>query len=226
MDKMENFKHVFMSWIASIIFSLTTAIVFLSGLFNYTDCCEDKKPLNLYNYFEIFGMSATVAIAVLGFWAYLQLGYNAYKKHSDLKKLKKLGNLKKAAMLIQFGGKNISPEKEMKNYCQEALGIPEELCQFASFGKVDEHGYKQVKVEDIFELKKFIHEFQKHYSDVEEFHILIQGIGVAYAVCADILSNGKPWYMYHYQVGKYEPWYSPEKNVSRLEETVNENQVV
>jgi hypothetical protein len=218
---MKNIKNIFLSAWAPLIFILISSI----GVLAFFHDIEKNTSVSIYKLYEVFGISATGAISLLAFFAYIQFGFNQYMKKRYLSNLEIKDNETKAALMIQFGGKNESPEMQMKGFCRHSLNIKDEYMMFQSFGKDGDSGYKIVEPQDISDLKDYLRIFQKQYHNINEVHILIQGIGITYAVCMDLFSNSKPLFIYHFQKGNYEMWYRSQKDTPRPADVVNDKQI-
>jgi len=179
---------------------------------------------DIFRWIDAFGISTTAAISILAFVAYVKYAINEHKAKKYRKELINSPSTSKAALLIRFGGK-MDPEYEMKDFCRKTLGLKDEMIEYRSFGREGDNGYFVVSQDDIPPLKDYLGEFQKKYRYVDEVHILIQGIGITYAVCSDKFSNWKTTVYYHYTAKGYEPWYRSVKNTPSPQKTCEDYQI-
>ncbi|PID47065.1 MAG: hypothetical protein CR967_05800 [Proteobacteria bacterium] len=201
-------------WILYVFGAIT-----LVGFFFLFFIGEDNFISRLYASLDV---ASAVALATLAFYAYYEYSSENHKNKDYLQQLQKVQLLEnKAAFLgIVFGGSNREADKQMRQFAEEK-GIDKNLIFIKKFGD------KQITVseEDIPKLIKYLREeFMLNASSADELHVAISGVGITFFVCGDILSNWKRTIVYHFNQGKYEPWYLDNKhrrkNNSTLKDTV------
>ncbi len=73
-----------------------------------------------------------------------------------------------------------------------------------------------ISPEDISSLRDWLEtEAMRLLAHTNEVHIIVSGVGIAYAVAADVLNNWKTLYFYHNDKSGYQPWYYDKKSAMK-----------
>ena len=180
---------------------------------------EKSALIKLMTYLDT---ATALALAVLAFYAYWQYTESKMKADQFLKQLEFIEQKGKVDGLIGivFGGGNKKASIEMEQFAKEK-GIPKQFMMIKSFGDKENN---QVMKEDIEKLESYLkNDVIPMLSGVDKIHLVVSGAGIAFYVCADILSNWKPIVVYHRnKEGKYEVWTTDNKHREKVEEGLKE----
>lgn len=213
MGKLSSFFEKVKTWKILFIYIL---IVMIGSYFNY------KKDNGIVpDLFAALDVSSAVALALLAGVAYYQYSFEDSKRKRFLEQLEKVNTLDNKDVLlgIQFGGGNEYAMQEMIEFAKK-IGINENLVTTERFGD----SKNQVSKNDIEKLERYLKdEFMPMFTNADNIHLCISGVGVTFYTCADILSNWKPIIVYHRnRLGKYERWTTDKKHREKTEDTLRD----
>jgi hypothetical protein len=177
------------------------------------------KDWSIVYFYKSFETPLTIALGILGFIGYYEYIKENNKKRAYKKRLKNLDvseiDDNHIALLIQFGGKG-NNIKEMTRFIKNNLKIKDENIISQKFGDKN----NSIKLEDIEVLKSYCKDIKEKISLSNGVHIFYGGMGVGYAVIADMLKNTTNMYFYHKNGGPYEIWYTDSKSELRRKDTL------
>ncbi len=189
-------------------------IYFILVIFGFGVMFFENETNTVYKILTALDTASAIALAVLAGIAYYQYSKEKSKHQKYLKDIEKSKNTigNDGAVLISFGGKK-NVLNDMKNFVKNNLKIEEDLIIEKRFG--DENGI--VKEEDLARLEDFLeNEVMNRLTYVDNIHLLYGVVGIGAYVCADVLSNWKNIYVYHYN-NNYELWYTDRKHRKKID---------
>jgi len=170
---------------------------------------------------ELYGAldaGSAVALAVLAFWGYYKYIQSLKKEDEYIAYIRDINNREtegsEIALLIQFGGKG-NMIGSMKGFLSN-IDFQGTIKEAPSFGDIKNN----INREDIKRLKTYCEDVRAGIALASKVHIFYGGIGVGYAVVADILSNTTDILFYHKDNNSYEVWYEDAKSNRRIKDKI------
>ncbi len=180
-------------------------------LFNY----EPSKNW-FVNFISSWDVASSVALSILAFIAYYRY---SNEQNKQLKFIKDLEKAKEAsefysegAIIVQMGGGNKYAIDDARLFLSQKFKIPDALIIAMQFGDKDNN----ISIEDMSELNAWLqNDCMRLLAHVDKVHIIISGMGIAYAVVTDTLNNWKTLCFYHKNNSGYELWYVDKKSLPK-----------
>lgn len=208
--KRTTFFRVWWPLILFIVVGLMAGIVLM--LFNY----DDTKNWNV-NFIASWDVASSVALSILAFIAYYHHASERQKQYKFLKALEKAKEASehssRGAIVIQMGGGNLHGLDEANIFMRQTLSIPDNLIVSKRFGDKDNN----VDIDDIAALTHWLqNDCMRLLTHVTEIHVIVSGVGIAFAAITDTLNNWKTLCFYHKNNSEgYQLWYVDKKSLPK-----------